>query len=170
MSDLNRWDARVTTLVLPTCHGKTTVHNESAGIYDIGTMIPNSPIVRERRAKARATGDWAEFDSFLLEQLGHELPENCNVLLLNHPDQASRFGLTVQATLVLELTLYQEIALRRGRPSLETALQDRQSVIDSSSQVTLFSSLDDLIKHVKQYTGDAETLTHIKTATTSPSD
>lgn len=148
-SNLSCWDTSITTLILPTCHGKTTVHNEGAGIYDIGTMVPNDPVVKERRAAARSTGDWAMFDNFLLERLEYKLPGNCRVLLLNHPGQALRFGLTVKATLVLELALYQEIVLNRGRPSLEVALQDRQSVVESSDEVTFFNDIGDLIKYIK---------------------
>lgn len=115
--------------VLPTCHGKSTLHSPSNGLLDAGELVEDKEGLRALRATARSTGNWLLADDKWEQEIKERIPTSCRVLMVPHPNIAKRLGLSVTATFVLPKVELERLVAQRPKSGLDEAMKDRDSAI-----------------------------------------
>jgi hypothetical protein len=141
-------------IVLPTAHGKTTLHNIGKGIVDAGSLIEHKEILRELRAVARHTGDWTQLDMWWCDRVKSGLPENCKYLLVPSTQFAEACHIEVAVTLILPIDVVTNAVLRRPKSGLLNALENRLQEESLGKRVVHVSCHEDIAVLIEVMLGE----------------
>jgi ABC-type cobalamin/Fe3+-siderophores transport system ATPase subunit len=131
-------------VVLPTGHGKTTLHQSIPGIYDAGELVMSKETLRSIRRNARASGDWTEFDEYWLSEVRKHLPKDLKCLLLPSHIFAQKCGLLVAATFILPLEVIEDVITTRPKAGREETLRNRSEEESNGSNIVYARSHCDI--------------------------
>jgi len=70
-------------IILPPGHGKSYLHDPTIDLYEADSVVPNKATkeLREKRKRAKITGDWSDYDTCWATLLVKALPEDGVVLV-----------------------------------------------------------------------------------------
>lgn len=125
-------------VVLPTCHGKSTLHNlRLPGVYDAGELVPDKSALRELRKESRVTNDWIVFDEYWSKQIKRELPPDSLVLMVPCNEIALQVGIPVRATIVLDYACFCETLTTRVKSGAYNAIANYEQEVKRADNVIM---------------------------------
>jgi len=144
-------EKEVQSIVLPTCHGKTTFHESMPGVVDAGELVTSKIELRGLRRQARLSGNWECLDKYWIKEITLNIPETCVVLLVPSVHLARKLPYKVAGSYVLSLKEFVPLVTRRGSPDLVTALQDRETELLENPSSKLVESMFDLAWEISSH-------------------
>jgi hypothetical protein len=122
-------------IVLPTGHGKTTLHNPDVGVFDAAAMVEYPHVLREMRKDARETGNWGKIDSWWSDRVRGGLKDNCKLVLVPSNKFAEQCDLLVIMTIILPETVIENVVRARPKSGLANALANRREEEENGHNV-----------------------------------
>jgi len=116
------------TVILPTCHGKTTLSTTSAHILDAGELCFDKEELRNKRRVARESNDWGTFDDYWVSEIRRVMltvhrPDTAAILVPSYTI-ASKLALPCAGTILLDKDVFVRSVQGRPKSGLDNALSN----------------------------------------------
>lgn len=124
--------------VLPTGHGKSTVHGTIPGVYDAAELVVSKSHLKFLRKQARQNHNWGDLDAWWSNQIRTNLPDDCTILMVPSCHLAESCGISVIITVLLPVDLLCATLVSRPKSGILNALANRHDE-ESISHNTIYA-------------------------------
>jgi hypothetical protein len=136
-------------VVLPTGHGKSTIHGTIPRVYDAGELVVSKSHLRLIRKQARQTHAWGHHDAWWSDQIKTNLPADCVVLMVPSLRLAEVCGIHLIITILLPDDLICSALVTRPKSGIHNALANKREEEGKGRNVVYARSYDNLVSIVR---------------------
>lgn len=111
--------------ILPTGHGKTTIHGTIPGVYDAAELVVSKSHLKLLRKQARERHEWGDLDAWWSDQIKTNLPRDCTVIMVPSLHLAEACGVSLIVTILLPVNLLHSALAVRPKSGILNAIANR---------------------------------------------
>jgi hypothetical protein len=138
----------ISTIILPTGHGKSTLDRKYNWIKDAGLMCQDPNELRRLRQHARSTGEWTDFDIYWCDHIKATLAtshaDHPTLIMVPSASIARRLGYRILAAVILPEEVLLPVLHTRPKSGIENALANRREVLESGVNIVYAQTYDEV--------------------------